>query len=151
MSNFQQIVLKGEGHFDEGMLAGTGYDPVEYAWPGMGIQINSDGEYEIGIGASDGAFGAVKIVVEDNLVGKTVTDAYYDGSRVRFYTPLPGDEVLLLVKAGENVVIGDQLIMDTSEGLWIKTTGTPKQQPFEVMESSDGALAEDSLLICRRI
>lgn len=153
----QTIVQKGNGHFEEGLLNGTGYTPAAYAYPGMAIKLASDGEFELGCGAADGNRDVVRIVVEDNLVGKTVEDAYNDGARVRYYVPQPGDEILVFVSSGETLVPGDLLICDTSEGEWIKTTGSPEMEPFQALESTltnsgvAGALESDALILVKKL
>jgi hypothetical protein len=150
--DYNTIVLKGEGHVEEGKLTSDyGYLGDPYAYPGMAVKKNADSEFEVGIGSTDGAAGVVRIVIEDYLLGKTITDPYAEGSTARVYIPQPGDELLVLVKTGENLAIGDTLICESASGEWIKTTGSPKMIPFEVQESTDGALAESSLVRVKRI
>jgi len=152
-TDFQTIVLKGVGHIEEGVIVNE-YDGLgdPYIYPGMGIQKNTDGEFVVGIGGTvDGHRGLVRIAMEDYLLGKTVTDPYAEGGTVRYYMPEHGDELLVLVTSGENLVIGDLLINDASTGLWIKTTGTVEMEPFEVQESTGGALAADTLVRVKRV
>lgn len=151
-SGFQTIVLKGHGHYEEGeLISDYGYLGDPYAYPGMAVKQNSENKFEVGIGSSDGDAGRVRIVIEDNLLGKTIADPYAEGATARFYTPQPGDELMVLVKQGEDLEPGDTLICEASSGEWIKTTGTPQMIPFEVQESTDGALAEASLVRVQRI
>lgn len=153
----QTIVQKGHGHYEEGVLTGTGYDPAPYAYPGMAVKLDSDGEFSLGCGANDGNRDLVRIVVEDNLLGKTVEDEYNDGARFRYYIPLPGDELLVYVTSGETLVRGDLLICDTSTGEWIKTTGSPEMEPFQALEPTltnagvAGALQSDALILVKRV
>lgn len=146
MSDLKNIVVKGNGHFDEVQAD----DSTAFS-PGMNAKINSSGEYVVGLGGSDGARGLVTLVVEDYLLGKTVDDAYSSGDdRVRVYHPNPGDKVLLLVTSGEDIDIGDTLVCDTSTGKWIEEPATgPVTSPFEALEDSGGALGSDTLLLCR--
>jgi hypothetical protein len=152
MTSFQTIVLKGQGHVEEGKLANE-YDGLgeAIAYPGMGIQRDSSGDFVLGVGAADGNRGLVRIVMEDYLLGKTIEDPYLEGGTVRFYTPVPGDELLVLVSSGENLAIGDLLINDVSTGEWIKTTGSPEMEPFEVQESTGGALSTAALVRVKRL
>jgi len=151
-SGFQTIVLKGHGHYEEAeAISDYGYIGDPYIYPGMAIQKDADGKVKLGIGAADGAAGVVRIAIEDNLLGKTITGPYAEGGMVRYYIPQPGDELMVLVSAGADLVVGDLLICDTSTGEWIETTGTPQMQPFEVLETTDGALAEASLVRVQRI
>lgn len=149
---YQTIVLKGQGHVEEGKLTSDyGYLGDPYAYPGMAVKKNSSNEFEVGIGSSDGDAGVVRIVMEDYLLGKTITDAYAEGGTVRFYTPQPGDELLILVKSGEEVAIGDTLICEAVSGEWIVTTGSPQMIPFEAQEATDGALETAALVRVKRI
>ena len=47
--------------------------------------------------------------LEDELQGKIVTDAYSSGDIVQFHVAQRGDEVQAILKASENVAIGDAL------------------------------------------
>ena len=49
------------------------------------------------------------VAVEDDLQGNDLTDDYASGDRARFIACRPGDEMLLILKDGESVVIGDKL------------------------------------------
>jgi hypothetical protein len=147
----QQIVLKGHGHVEEALMAAPeGYDPLEVGFPGMGVSL-VEGVLELGNGSSDGDVGPVMILMEDNLLGKTVADAYKEGSRARYYIPQIGDEVLLHVKEGESFDQGALLMLEAETGYWLESSGTPAMTPFIAMESTGGALGEDSLIVAKRI
>lgn len=142
----QQIVLKGEGYFEEAQAEGLEVDGSFGAvaiYPGMGIHLNSD--LTLGLGIE----GAVRIAIEANLVGKSTADGYPGGSRVFYYIPQMGDEVLLLVASGEEVAAGDMLTPAAS-GLWA-VTGAGGYGLFEVQETIDGALDGNSLVIAKMI
>jgi len=79
------------------------------------------------------------ILLENEMVGKTCSDQIADEQKIRMYCPIPGDELLVLVSAsgtgtGDAQAIGDILIR-ASGGTFIATTGTPEQEPFQVMET----------------
>lgn len=142
----EQIVLKGHyGHFFEGEAASG----VTFK-PGMAAQLDSDGKYGLGTSGVDGERSIVQIVREAAELGKTVDDAYAAADpNVFMYTPLPGDEVLVLLTSGENgAAIGSKLICDVSTGKWIKTTGTVESEPFILLEAP-GTITEDTLVLAR--
>lgn len=140
----QQIVLKGFGHFEENASAGLNEDGTfgdAIIWPGMGIKINADGLLEPGIR------GANMIAIEANLVGMGVDDPYKAGAWVFYYLPQIGDEVLLRVATGQTVTVGDMLANNVTTGLWtVAATGTAA---FQAMETIEGALTEDTLVIAK--
>lgn len=47
--------------------------------------------------------------LEDELQGKGLTDNYSSGAPVQYNVCLPGEEVNALIKASENIAIGDKL------------------------------------------
>lgn len=140
----RQIVQKGHGYFEEYTVASG----VTIS-PGMGVQFDTDGNLVLGCGDIDGERNLVMVAVEDNLLGKTVSDIYAAGSRCRVYIPQPGDELLVLVPDSEDaIVIGDKYINDVSTGKWIETTGTVEMEPFEALEAG-GTLSADALLLAK--
>jgi hypothetical protein len=145
------ILLKTEGHIEEGVIVSDyGYLGEPLIYPGMGVQRTTDG-IDIGVGAVDGGRGVVAVAVEDHLLGKTIEDPYVEGGTCRFVIPQNGDELLVLVSSGQTLALGDMLMNDVSEGTWIKTTSTEPNQPFQVLEATDGALTEDSLVRVKRV
>ncbi len=140
------IVLKGnaKGHHDEGVL-----DTV--CLPGMHIQMAADGKYDKSPQTSaELVKRGPKIVKEDALQGKTILDAYAVGDRVFYYVPKKGDHLLLLVKTGANIAVGDQIAPEGGgTGLFIEAAGTEAAYFAEALESTGGALAADTLVKCR--
>lgn len=107
-SDLHKIVLKGFGHHDEGEGDATIY-------PGEAIRMAADGKYDPEtLTAAVAAGKGLKIAKEDSLQGKTVDDYYSDGDIVSFYTPIPGDHIQVLVKAGEDIDVGDNLAVEGS-------------------------------------
>lgn len=141
---YNKIVLKGNGHFIEGTLA-SGQTPK----PGQCISIKSDGTYEAWNGAADGERDEVIVLCENVNLGQLPTEAYADGARFVAYIPVPGDTLQVLVTSGENISIGDKLIIDDGTGKSIETTGSPEMEPFKAMESTGGALGADTLVKVR--
>lgn len=112
------------------------YEVATAIKPGMLAQIGSDGR--ISPNATSGAIVPQRIVTEqlNTLQGKTVDDQYPVGEVASTDVPMPGDRFNLLLKAGENVVPGNLLISST-DGTFIKTTGTPAQTAWQCMEALD--------------
>jgi len=60
--------------------------------------------------SSAGGNAELMFAQEDALQGKDITDAYEADTPVNAYIGQPGDEIYAILKAGENVAIGDLLI-----------------------------------------
>lgn len=102
------IVLKGIGHHDEGIADATIY-------PGEAVRMAADGHYDPETLAPALAAGrGLKLAKEDALQGKTTADAYAATDVLSFYSPVNGDHVQVLVKTGENVAVGDYLVVEGS-------------------------------------
>jgi hypothetical protein len=102
-TNINTIVLKGNGHHDEGEA-----DAVIY--PGEAVRMAADGLYDPETLAADVAAGRGLLIAEEAaLKGATVADAYADGDRLFYYIPQPGDHIHALVKISENISVGDYL------------------------------------------
>lgn len=106
------IVVKGMGHHEEGVCD-------EICTPGMAVEMAADGEYDLASSATAG----VKIVKEDALQGKTKDLAYAVDDVLFIYQPLPGDHLLVFCKLGENIAIGDNLVIEGGSGLFIEAAG----------------------------
>ena len=139
-----EIVQKGNGHFIEGTVAAG--NTLE---PGMAVQLDTSGNFVVGMSGADGERDTLYLVVGDSLLGQPVSATYPAGSRVKVYIPQAGDECLILVTAGADATaIGAKMINDVSTGMWIVTTGTVESEPFEMLEAG-GTLAVDTLLLAR--
>lgn len=148
MSNHNVIVVKGEGHFAEGILQ-TGFTPK----PGTLLVLTSATgakTYKPWDGAADGEQDEVVLLVEDEGLGQLKTTAYTDTAAIRIYFPVRGDEFQVLVTSGENITIGDKLIIKDVTGKCIETTGSPEMEPFKALETL-GALAADTHCLVRMI
>ena len=142
MASNNTIVLKGKGHHDEGVL-GT------VASPGMSISFEADGQYDKNTSATAVAIKeGLKIVKEDALQGKTVSDAYAVGDTVFFYEPLPGDHVQLLVLEDEAIAIGDKLVPGLANTGTFIEAGTEATFTAEALEAVT-ATGGSALVACR--
>lgn len=139
------IVLRGnQNHHIEGTLSTT-------AKPGMHVTLQSSGNYARSpeTTAELVKYGSSLVVKEDALQGKTVNDSYNNGDRVFMYVPVAGDVLNLLIKSGQNISVGDNIIAEGGgSGLFIKSDGTHAAYKFRALESSGGVLGADTLLAC---
>ena len=133
----RKIVLQADGiRKDEAKAGAAGI------YPGMLIKHNSSGE--VIVHATSGGIGLRMLAIEDLGQGKTVDDVYASGDQVTFVHVRPGYKTQVLLKASENVAIGDVLI-SAGTGKFIKTTGTPSQNFCIAKEASN--VAADTLIM----
>lgn len=96
--------------------------------------------------------GPFAVLDYDYLSGKGPTDAYASGDFAPLYIPLPGDELNLLFfnqsGTGDDVAIGDKLIVDDGTGKVFTTTGSPETEVAVALEAITDPTA-DQLLWCR--
>ena len=105
--------------------------------------------------STEGGYAEVGIAIEDYLQGKTKTDAYAVSTKIFFNIQRRGTRYQSILKAGETIVIGDELISDGA-GRLIKNgseaSGTTVEQIIaratEALDLS-GSGAVDTLLSVR--
>ena len=139
------IVLKGAGRYEEGEADAA-------ILPGEAIELAPDGNYDPCQASQANAIKrrGLQIAIEDALQGKTVDDAYADGDRVFFYIPIPGDEIQVLVKSGENIDVGEKLVVEGGgSGKFVASGGSETAYQLESLEDSGGALGAATLMRCR--
>jgi len=140
-----------KGLFLEGIIGDT-------SLPGTAMQLKAATDAIVGrptwVAASigtDGAPQAIFILREDDLQGKTVADAYVNGTRCFLYGPIAGEELNIRVGEGAGTSntfnVGDKLMLDSDTGTFIPSTGTPQSVPFQVMEH-DVQVAANVLVWC---
>lgn len=134
MSN--TIRLKGCGRYEEALANAI-------LSPGHLIEILSTGK--VRKHATEGGLAERAFAIEDALQGKTVADAYAADDRVGYVLAAPGDEINAVVKAGENVAIGDKLI-SAGDGTLIKTgsASTSVTDPVVVAVAMEAADLSDT-------
>lgn len=146
MSRRSSIIVTSEpkGRFLWGRLK-TGITPK----PGTILQIdasagiNANGHFDFELAAPDADGGRPKgpllVLLENDLEGKLMTEAYADSALVRCYVPLAGDELNLLLAdvsgTADDHAIGEMLIVDTGTGKLNATTGTPESESFMLLET----------------
>ena len=138
------IVLKSKGHHDEAVT----YEALS---PGMAAELFLDTTLKLakpqGTQAESLKAGFL-IVKEDALQGKTVDDAYASGATGFYYEPIQGDHLQVLVKSGEDIALGDKLVVEAGgSGLWVEAAGTEAKYQLKALEGP-GALAANTLVEC---
>jgi hypothetical protein len=147
------IVNVGEakGKFLEGIISGT-------PKPGVVMQIqagtalkNGRLTWEVYNADADGDQRLIAVLQEDYLQGKTVTDAYVSGTRGFLYCPIMGEELNMLVAApgtgtGDEMDIGDLLMVNDGDGILVATTGDPQNEAFIVTEPVDDVVSTGTLV-----
>ena len=91
------------------------------------------------------------VLLDDFIQGLDNDTAYVDGTHCQIYFPAKGESLLMLVAniagTGDAFAIGDYMIIDDGTGKLIATTGSPEEEPFQVMETV-AALTADTLVHC---
>lgn len=97
--------------------------------------------------AAAGRNGGVRVLLEDSLQGKKKTEAYAVNAQAQVGTFRSGDILQVLVEAAENIVIGDVLTNNGTNGTWKESNGVADHDIAIALESSGGALGADTLLL----
>lgn len=101
--------------------------------PGMLVQVTSAGLVQAH--ASAGQNAAIMFACEDELQGKAIGDKYAVSSKVQCWVPQRGDQVLAILKNGENVAIGDFLESDGAGALvkHVADISTSSNYPLQII------------------
>jgi hypothetical protein len=130
-----RIVLKGEGRYDEA--------PASAALsPGHLIERISTGK--VRKHATAGGVSLRMFAIEDSLIGKTIDDAYAADDIVRHVIASPGDVVYAILKAGQSVVIGDDLVSN-GDGTLIKRVPATHTDMTSIVAKADETLDATAL------
>lgn len=139
--NRVDVVLKGRRTYS--YVAGAA------VLPGCLIELQADGKYdELVSSAAEAIKGEIIIAMADNLSGDSLDQAYALDDVMQACHPVPGDEINLLVKSGETIAIGDNLIPETTTGLWVEAAGTEAHYPFVALETLTPSGNE--FILCRK-
>ena len=117
------------------------------------VAVNGKWTYEVYNRAADGdrPQGAIWVLLEDYLQGRTITDAYVTGTLGQLYSPLPGDKLLMIIGdvsgTGDDHTIGEILMIDDGTGELVVTTGSPETECFMLLEVITDPTA-DTLGLC---
>jgi len=136
MSTENQVHLIGTFRREEIVAAGT-------ISPGHLVEEDSSGTCVV---HSTAGGAAQRLIAEiDALQGNTLDDDYSSGDLCSMNVELPGNEVQMFLKAGENVAIGADLESAGDGTLQAVTTGTPIATAREALDLS-GSGAVDTLM-----
>jgi hypothetical protein len=157
MARGNKIIVSANprGVFMEGVI-GAGLTP----YPGIVMQIQpatalvgGRHTFEIYNADADGGRpkGPIYILLEDSLQGLPATAAYAAGTRCFLYTPLPGEELNLMIGdvagTADDHTKGEMLIIDDTTGEFVATTGSPETECAQLLESLTDPTA-DQLAWC---
>src|SRR5690554_1901297 len=127
MAKAKILLICAGGRHEEAIASGV-------CKPGHLLKLDSAAK--VLVHGSQGGFGERLFATEDALQGKTVDDSFGIGDLVPYRVAAPGEVLYAWIKAGETIVIGDQLISG-GDGTLIKTTGTPTQIMAVALEAID--------------
>lgn len=154
MSSQNAILLESnpKGKTIEGVIYGTP-KPGTLMQIKAGVEPDGGGRltWEVYTPGTNGNQRCIAVLLQDDLQGKLISDAYASGERGKIYFPVPGEELRMLVKnisgTSDAFAIGDLLIAESSSGKLIATTGSPEAEPFQVMETV-AAITADTHIHC---
>lgn len=156
MARGNQIIVTADpkGVFDEGTIDDTSKPgTIMEVVPGSGL-LGGRFHFRAAAVGTDGKCAQNMVLLEDNLQGKTITDAYVAGTRCRVYTPVSGEECNCLcgevAGTGNTYTVGQRLIIDAEDGILVPETGTPQTTEWQVMEAVTQVTAPQ-LLWCRKL
>ena len=126
--------------------------------PGQCVTLKADTEpvagkftYEPYNRAGSGDRAPVAVVLENELMGKGVDQAWNEGEQGRIYFPAEGEFLQMLAKnvagTGDAFAIGDQFMIEDGTGKLVAATGSDSE-PFECLETQAG-ITEDTLILCK--
>ena len=133
MSTENQAHLIGDRRIEEADAAST-------ISPCMLVEETSAGTLQAH--STAGGIAALLFAEVDALQGNTLDDDYSAGDKVQANVELPGNEVQLILAAGENVAIGADLESAGDGTFQALTTGTVLAKAREALDlSGSGAVA----------
>jgi hypothetical protein len=135
MSNKVVIVSQGVTQTDEALVTGT-------PKPGHLVEINSLSRMILQATASVKT--QVLILMENDLVGEGVTDAYADGDRARAAILNAGDRAYIRLAESVTVKVGQKLESAGAGQFKAYSAGVPL---VRAMEAATSASADDFLLV----
>lgn len=132
----ETILLKGNPNFVEGELSVAAY-------PGQHIVFGGDAEYTLGGAASAGV---LRIVTENDLIGKTIEDQYAEADNVVAHIPAKGDRVLLRIPAAAAAIAKGDLIKRAASGNFVGG-GVAADAVAEAAEAVDNSAGVTAVFI----
>lgn len=142
------------GVFQEGVISGT-------PKPGTMMQVQNGTAavfgrltYEVYNPSASGDPRVCWILLEDDLQGKTTSDAYVSGTRGFLYCPIGGEEMNVLTKgqagtgSANAFTVGERLEAEKGSGKFIQQTSSSGNALFQVLEHIDQVPDTDTLIWC---
>ena len=129
----KKILLSGSPIQYEALAGAAGIKP------GHMVKLNSAGAAVVHATAAGAA--AKMFVRENELIGKSIADAYANGDQLTYYVCKPGDRVYAWLETANNAVIGSLLESDGAGGLQLVSAGFPVAQAVEAVNNATGAQA----------
>jgi len=163
MSNFKTVITGAEfrGRIEGIIVSGTPY-------PGTCMELMSTAPVSGRMTyrargttfTKDGSIGPIAVLLEDELQGGGLTQAYTTGRVGRIYWPLPGDELMMRLRyqsgtgTSASEQIGDPLEIDAATGMLqavgtVAGTGSHASAPFQLFEHLGVALTADTPVLVK--
>lgn len=130
------ITAHPKGCYEWGIIAGT-------PKPGTVLEIQTpffqggQHKWRVYQPGTDGNVTAWAVLLEDSLQGSTADTAYTDGTMGQLYFPVMGEELNVLYKnetgTGDDVAVGNILIVDSGTGKVTLEAGSPEFRPFQAL------------------
>ena len=151
MASGNKIVVTPDpkGVFLEGTISGT-------PKPGTVMEIvatalvNGRPTYRIYQPGTNGEQRPIIVCLADPFNGQLSTGAYATAEHGYFYVPQAGEELNMLVLdvagTADDHTIGEVMMVKTSSGLLITTTGSPESEPFILLEAATDPTADALML-----
>lgn len=142
------ITSNPRGHFAQGVITGT-------PKPGICLSISAPfgslGWHTwVPFSATSGHRRTVAVLLENELKGGSLTDAYITGDIVPIYFPAPGEELNMLIAdvvgTGDDHPALQMLMIQTATGMLIAES-SPESEPFQLLETLTDPVA-DTLAPC---
>lgn len=151
-----EIIVSADpkGVFVEGIVVGTP-KPGQCMYPTTAAEVGGRKTYEpagttgsLGMSA-DGDRIPILVLLADEMQGKSATDAYVSGSRIRMYAPAMGEELNVLYQnqsgTADDVAVGQKLMVDDGTGKILLTTGGGVSEPFVSLSTITDPTADELL------
>lgn len=110
----------------------------EIVYPGQFVEINASGELVKAAGSST----VLRVVVENDLIGKGIRDAYEAGEQVRYIVLTPGDVINARVPAGAGALVIAAPVSYDAAGFAVPGTANTVGDVREALDNSSGTQEE---------
>lgn len=136
MGAYRTIVLKGNPRPEEG-LAGGAIRPGYLVKQTIGSGNATESTNVLVVHSTAAGAAAARFATEDALQGNTTDDNYALNDRLFYVEAKPGDEIAVVLAAGESVAIGDGLESAGNGKLRKVTSGVVIAEARETLDLTD--------------